>query len=520
MLKKILKRLLGCKGRSADQEILDWKQQFDSVFLNLPLGISYLTRDMKYVRINPYLEQKLGVVSQEVEGKYCYDVAGMYKDDASRKGADRVCDGCGVISAIRTGLPYKFTRHVNDNFVVDNIGIPIKDKSGNIVGAAEIILDITDRVRMEERLQEYAEGLEDAVEEKTRELRKSKRFLNNVIESTADAIFTLDAHSRICFMNKASCDAFGRSRDGLLERAVTELVDASDTEAIRAALCAVEDRGTTVRNLKVTALTNDGSERHHLMSMAKLSEDDDRNRYVVISKDVTKEMGLEHEKEEFLAMLTHDLKVPLTSIFGYSSMLLSGEMGEVNGEARTSVEGIQVNCQKVIDQVNDFLSVCKMASGALDMDVKPEDIEALITENLSAMQPLIRDKNINAETSFASGLPRVDIDRGHMGRVISNLLSNAVKHTPHGGSIMVGARHADDGWLTFEVSDTGMGIPEKDLPMLFDKYYQGKGASRASGSGLGLYIAKNIVEAHNGIITVSSIKGKGATFTVRLPRTG
>jgi len=132
------------------------------------------------------------------------------------------------------------------------------------------------------------------------------------------------------------------------------------------------------------------------------------------------------------------------------------------------------------------------------------------------MEPILKDKNISVEVNFSGDLPDVTIDKEHMERVLCNLVSNAARFTPLGGRISVSASDAGDGFVCLEVSDTGAGIPENEIPMLFDKYYQGRNSSK--GTGLGLFIAKNIVEAHRGDIQVVSLTGKGTTFTIRLPQ--
>jgi two-component system phosphate regulon sensor histidine kinase PhoR len=514
MIKRLLHSLLADKRKD---DLIDWPQQFEALFSHLPLGISYLTPDMRFIRVNPFIEQKLGLKSEDVAGRFCYDTVGMYKDDPTRTGSQRVCDGCGVRTALETGEPYKFTRHVRPGFIVENMGVPIKDRDGKILGAVEILVDITERVKMDDRLQAYTTELEVAVEEKTRELRRSKRFLNNIIESTADAIFTLDKDGRICYLNAAAEGILGHPREQLFGQLLTDLVHESDMELLENVLELAGEKGEAFHNLRVAVEGQDGEERHQLMSIATLSKDEDQNRFVVICKDVSKEKKLEHEKEEFITMLTHDLKTPLTSIIGYSSLMLSGEVGRLDEAQRVSVEGIQVNGQKLLSLVKNFLSAGKIDKHMLKIEPKPVKVEPLILESLKNMEPQIRDKGLLTETRFAPDLPRVAADREYLERVVSNLISNAIKFTPSGGKIAVNAYPADDGSVTIEVSDTGVGIPESELPMLFEKYYQGTGSSSCKGTGLGLYIAKNIVEAHQGTIKVASNKGKGTTFTIRFP---
>ncbi|HLB25008.1 MAG TPA: PAS domain-containing sensor histidine kinase [Nitrospirota bacterium] len=496
---------------------LDWQAQYEAIFSNLPVGIAYLTTDMRFVRINPFLEKKLGRKSEEMAGRLCYETVGMYKDDPGRRGTEKVCDVCGVKSALQSGHPFKFTRAVREDFMVENIGVPLKDKDGRIIGAMEIILDITERLKMEERLQRHASELEALVEEKTRELHDSKLFLNNIIESTADAILTLDESGRVCYLNPAAEEILGCPAELLFERRLTDLVKEEDRQDLERALGQTGGLDETCHNLKVTVVTRDGQERHQMISVSPLSMGDEKNRFVVVCKDVSKERKLEREKEEFLAMLTHDMKTPLTSIIGYSTLLLDGEVGALGDEMHPPVEGIKVNAQKMLSMVRNFLSAGRMTEKLLEVKPKPQRLESLVLESLNNMKPQIKDKGLTTEVIFSPGLPHVSLDREHMERVFCNLVANAVKFTPHGGKLTVRVHGPEDGFVHLEITDTGMGISPEELPMLFDKYYQGKGSSVSRGTGLGLYIAKSIVEAHKGSIHVRSECGQGTTFTIRIP---
>ncbi|MBI5695784.1 MAG: PAS domain-containing sensor histidine kinase [Nitrospirae bacterium] len=517
MLKKLINRLFGSRVRDVE-DLMDPYTQYEAIFANLPVGLSYLTPDMRYIRINPYLEKKTGLKSDEVAGKFCYDVNGMHKDDPSRTGEERICDVCGVRTALQTGKPFKFVRRSRPDLVVENVGVPIKDKQGRVIGAVEIILDITERVNMEERLQEYANELEEKVEEKTRELRRSKRFLNNIIESTTDAIFTLDSDGRICYLNVSAEGVLGHTRDRLFGMRFADIASEADRDVVLTALKLAGEKGERFQNLKVSVVGAEGGTSHQMLSLSPVSDDDSNNRFVGICKDVTKEKKLETEKEEFITLLTHDLKTPLTSIMGYSALILNNDFGPVEGDMRTSMEAIQVNSQKLLSLVKNFLSADKLDKHLMSMTPKPVKIEPIILESLKYMDPLFKDKGLMAETRLSPNMPRVSVDKEHIERVICNLLSNSVKFTPPGGSITVNAYHSDDGYVVMEISDTGVGIPEEELPMLFDKYYQGNASSKTKGSGLGLYIAKTIIEAHEGNIMVSSVKGKGTTFTIHLPQ--
>lgn len=515
MFKSIRKKIRTLLGRDAG--LSDWHVQYSALFSNMPVGVSFLTPDMRYIRINPYLERKLGMKSEDIEGKYCYDVVGMYKDDPDKKGPERVCDVCGVRKAIETGEPYKFTRKSREDLVVDNMGVPVKDKYGVVIGAAEIIVDVTERVRMEERLQRHASELADAVEAKTRELRRSRSFLNNVIESTRDAIFTLDKDGRIGFMNTAACIIFGLDSASLSGASLPALLSPGDADRVRGAFSSSGGSGRSVYNMRV-CLKSPGKETDLLLSVSPLSYNDPDNLFVCICKDVTNETKLEREKEEFMAMMTHDLKTPLTAIQGYSSLILNNDLGPVSEPVRVSVGGIRANCDKMINLVGDFLSMGKMGENNVALNVEKLRVDSMVRECMRNMGPLFAEKDVRAVAGIKEDLPALHADRLLVERVMSNLLSNAVKFAKRGGVVEVNAYHTGDGFVAIEVSDRGSGIPEDELEYLFDKYYQGmSGAASGGGTGLGLYISRSIVEAHQGTIEAKNREGGGATFTVRLP---
>ncbi len=513
MLRDFIRKML---GRGPGTDLNEWRMQYEAIFANMPVGVSFLTRDMRYIRINPYLEGRLGLKSAEIEGKFCYDVVGMYKDDANRKGPERICDVCGVRTAIETGRPFKFTRKVNPGFIVDNMGVPVFS-DGRVVGAAEIIMDVTSRVGLEDRLQRYASDLEVAVEEKTRELRKSRSFLDSIIQSTGDAIFTLDKSSRIKFLNSAAGVVLGRSAASLLDRPLTDFTDGEGRLLVEDALEEAESRSQTVYNVRVGVDAEDGGKKALLMSFAPLSYQDGSSLFVCICKDITREAGLEAEREEFIAMLSHDLKTPLTSILGYSSLVLNGDLGSVGKEVEQSVRGVRTNANKMLGLVENFLSAGRME----EVDSPPVrgriNLSEKIRECIGSMKPLFDDKDLAVSTDIQDGLPEISADREQIERVVYNLVSNAIKFTPRGGSVMTRLYRADDGYMVFEVSDTGPGISGEEMPKVFDKYYRGVGDDGSGGTGLGLYITKSIVESHDGSIELKSGEGPGATFMVRLP---
>ena len=223
-------------------------------------------------------------------------------------------------------------------------------------------------------------------------------------------------------------------------------------------------------------------------------------------------------REEFLALTTHDLRSPLTVISGVISFFTSGRLGELSPEQKNMVSMMERNTQNLIELVNDLLDASKLESGTMRLDTTSFDLRGLLDELRETMEPLAKEKEIELIETIPSDLPQVEADRAKIRRVLQNLLSNALKFTPHGGRVEFSAEQGDER-VRVSVSDTGVGISPEDIDRLFDKYEQAR--SRATrgekGTGLGLYITKQLVELHGSEIKVESEVGRGSTFSFTLP---
>lgn len=223
-------------------------------------------------------------------------------------------------------------------------------------------------------------------------------------------------------------------------------------------------------------------------------------------------------REEFLALTTHDLRSPLTVISGVISFFTSGRLGELSPEQKNMVAMMERNTQNLIELVNDLLDASKLESGTIRLEPSAIALGGVLDELRESMEPLAREKGIELVESIPADLPMVEADRPKLRRILLNLLSNALKFTRKGGRVEVRAE-PKDGRVAVFVSDTGVGIAPEDVGRLFDKYEQAR--SRATrgekGTGLGLYITKQLVELHGSRIKVESELGKGSTFSFTLP---
>jgi PAS domain S-box-containing protein len=225
-------------------------------------------------------------------------------------------------------------------------------------------------------------------------------------------------------------------------------------------------------------------------------------------------------KQDFASMIAHDLRSPITSIKGFTDMMASGMLGSISDKQGEALSIIKDAIGRQLSLVNDYLDLSKMESGNINIDTQKIDISQTIDSSISLIKIQAESKNINLSSIIDDHLPSVLGDTAKLEQVLINLLTNAVKFTPNDGSIVVAAAKAqDDDYIQISVSDTGEGISEDELAIVFDKYKQtktGKKSERKS-TGLGLAISKLIIEAHGGNIWVESMVGKGSTFYFTVP---
>lgn len=227
---------------------------------------------------------------------------------------------------------------------------------------------------------------------------------------------------------------------------------------------------------------------------------------------------LDQMKAEFISIATHELKTPINVISGYAELIDEGIYGPPTPKQREALETIREQTRVLTNLVNQLLDISRLEAGGLQLEMEDVLVVDMLNRVERSFSVLARKKNIDLRMDIDSTVPRaIRADADRIGdQVIGNLLSNALKFTPEGGVIAVRAWAKQDG-LHIEVKDSGVGVPPDQLPFIFDKYYQIGQQARSKGAGLGLAIAREIVEAHGGHITVVSHPGDGTTFCVVLP---
>jgi two-component system sensor histidine kinase/response regulator len=244
----------------------------------------------------------------------------------------------------------------------------------------------------------------------------------------------------------------------------------------------------------------------------------ERRRLAIEAETLRREKKL--MEESFITMVSHQLRSPLVAIQQYFEVILAGMVGQVDETQKGMIVRARERLESLLRLINDWLDLARINKGQIVDKLKPVALNTLLEKQVEFLKPLAQDYNVALELSPAEKKFSIQGDEQTLEQVFSNLISNAIKYNRPGGSVAVSLREEDE-FVVADIKDTGIGIAKEHLPFLFDQFYRvHRGEDqKLKGTGLGLPIAKKIVEAHNGTIRVESELGVGSTFSVWLPRT-
>lgn len=238
---------------------------------------------------------------------------------------------------------------------------------------------------------------------------------------------------------------------------------------------------------------------------------------VTVLEDITAFKELDEMKTDFVNMVAHELRSPIVAIRQQNSVLLEGLAGPLQAKQEEFLKRGVIKIDQLLEMINDLLDIAKIESGKHMQHHVPTDIGKIILDTLTFLETRALDQGIRLSHDLKDLKP-VQADPKRIEEIFSNLITNAINYSPEGGEVTVSAQCQND-YMEIRVSDTGVGIPEKEIPKIFDKFYRIKDPKtrKVMGTGLGLSIVKGIIEAHNGTIDVESIPGEGTTFRILLP---
>ncbi len=237
---------------------------------------------------------------------------------------------------------------------------------------------------------------------------------------------------------------------------------------------------------------------------------------IVILTDVTRFYELEAMKTDFVTIVSHEFRTPLTSITIGVGMLQEGILGQLNDKGKEIVNAVEEDCERLNKLVNHLLDISRMDDGHIIMETEEVDIYGLIKEGVSPLMLQAQAKGVEIMIDLPPDTPPAEADFNKAVWLVTNLIGNALRYTDMGGRITIGAKCCGNR-IFISVTDTGCGIPLEYQEKIFKKHEQVKGDANPGGAGLGLAICQEIVEAHGGRIWVESTEGEGSSFTFTLP---
>ncbi|MBC8081111.1 MAG: HAMP domain-containing protein [Gorillibacterium sp.] len=366
----------------------------------------------------------------------------------------------------------------------------------------------------------------DQLDETIREVQNEKDNLGSVLRSMGEAVLSFNVDGSVIFLNpqgeKLLAEWSGLGwEDGLAESSVKDQGQMDKSRLIPSPLLplfqsAIEKSKETASELLV--LNSVWS-----VAVAPLYEFGGVRGAVAVLRDETEKTRSEKFRKDFVANVSHELRTPLSMLQGYSEALLDDIAGTPE-ERRELAQIINEESLRMGRLVSDLLDLARMETDYMKLYYKEMDLEPLIRRVQRKFSALCKEQRIDLEVELSDPFTHIEHgDEDRLEQVLTNLLDNAIRHTRAGGSIRIRSLKAELNGapaVTVEVEDKGEGIPADDLPFVFERFYKADKARKrrsSSGTGLGLAIAKNIIEAHKGVIQVKSKLGMGTTFSITIP---
>lgn len=419
-------------------------------------------------------------------------------------------------------------------------GTPIFDRKGRHMGTLATMRDVTERNRMAERLEQYAKGLQELVEERAQKLHQSEEQLRGLLMQMNEGFVTIDSAYRVRFINNHMCQLLRAGAEAVKGREIFDLLEASSRIRLLDRLKATEHPTDSVIRPEITFLSTEGTPVASVVAVSPVKDAADDVCYSLVVTDITQLKDMQRQLEQrareletaneelrmhgrardgFLSNVSHELKTPLSTINGYIEMLSSGQLGQLDAPQLNALLIMARNARRLGGLINEMIEFSRMEIRGVQLHVTLSNAAALVRESAASITPQAMAKDISVSAFVDDDFPPVWYDRAKIAQVLSILLSNAVKFTPGGGIIQLRVTHVGTHDLHIDVIDTGIGIDPAHHNRVFEKFFQVDASMtrRYEGAGIGLSIAKSIVEAHGGTLELDSAIGRGTTFTVKLP---
>jgi two-component system phosphate regulon sensor histidine kinase PhoR len=349
--------------------------------------------------------------------------------------------------------------------------------------------------------------------EKLREMlatvSEDKARLTGILDNMADGVLLTNAEANIVLTNTAARNLLNIEADNTEGRPLIEVVREFEFNEL---LSTCLETGREQIAQFESSLSN-----RFLRVIAIPFSNDRPGGALLLIQDLTEVRSLQTMRREMVGNISHEFRTPLAAIKAMVETLRDVAVDDREA-ARDFLSRIEVEVDRMTQLVAELTELSRIETGKAELELEPMDISGLVEEAVAQLRPQAERQKLALETSLASGLPSVTVDKERVRQVMVNLIHNAIKFNRPGGNIRITTKSSGEA-VSIEVTDTGIGIAREDLPHIFERFYKGDKSRAGQGSGIGLAIAKHVVESHGGNIQVESEEGKGTTFTINLPLT-
>lgn len=396
---------------------------------------------------------------------------------------------------------------------------PLKHLTASVKEIEQGNLNLVVAVRSRDEVGQLAEAF-NAMTARLREFRRTdqakllrtQQTTQLAIDSLPDAVAVINPAGEIELANKTAQRLFHLTPETPVPETKLDWLDALYQQVL------VTQKPQEPKGYQsALQVFDNGTERFFLPhALPILDKSNDLAGITIVLVDVTRLRQLDELKSSLVSTVSHELKTPLTAIRMANHLLLSERIGPVTPKQAEVLVEERDNANRLQSIIDNLLDMSRIESGKTELHLRPMAPHEIAMEATDPLRATMQDNGLTLQVDVPVDLPTVNADDTRIHHLLTNLLTNAIRYTPAGGEISVTA-DADDETVTFRVSDTGTGIPKAYIGRVFEKFFRVPGQS-GQGAGLGLAIAKEIIQSHGGTISVESREGKGTTFTFTLPR--
>ncbi len=472
-----------------------------------PLPICFVSPIGVLLEVNPAFESISKMKSYELIGEPIEKLFNKEKiEDLAKETLEK-----GSVK----GKEMEFFTQQEGNIITQVFTRVRKDEKEDVVGYFLGLFDLTKIKDVEKELKKSQVALMNILEdteEARRKAEEERKRTEEIIASLNDGLMVFDKDNKLSLMNLQSEKLFGVEKEKIIGKAVSDFFHTSELRPLAYLL------GRDIKRLFREELKVGDSFILEISTIPLIARGRSMGN-VVVMHDVSREKTVERMKTEFVSVAAHQLRTPLSAIKWTLKMLLDGDLGKISSEQREFIEKTYESNERMIRLINDLLNVSRIEEGRYLYKKVPYDMTELTQSLIDSYEDEAKKRKIEIEfIKPKESLPQAMIDVEKMGLALQNLIDNAIKYTPEKGKVTVGIDY-DKKEIVVYVKDTGIGIPESQQERIFSKFYRGSNVLKreTEGSGLGLFITRNVIEAHEGKVWFESELGKGTTFFFSIP---